>query len=108
MHKKRIFHEILNNYPFFKSDSFDVNKELIFSDDELVKFFSINKSKEGEFKFLLRKHSNSYNEISLNINNNTYFSLPKLINCWELINLIIPLTIFYVPHHQKKESSLND
>jgi hypothetical protein len=94
---KSIFLDILKNHEPHEVQGIEITKENLLSLNELAKFFSIQKKLKGEFEEIIKRYSSN---VGWYINGDFYISLPKLISMRWVIEMIIPLTIFYLDKNE--------
>lgn len=96
--------EMLKKWSAYRQSGNDIHQENLFSIGELADFFYIQIDRQDEFKNILEKahkyfqknkERHGYEPLSYKIGRTVYFSVPKLINIWPLMEKLIVLSIFY-------------
>jgi hypothetical protein len=70
----------------------DINNEYLFTEAELRRIFNVVPQREDLFKSILDKYAGN---CIYPINHTHYFSLPKIIESYWVLERIVPLTFFW-------------
>ena len=104
--KRAVLHMVLSWQQMYKSSLLnmkEINKEYLFTEEELSRIFNLAPGNTERLSSVLNKFAS--NSI-IYIHRNHYYSLPKIIESYWVLERIVPLTFFWQDGEFDKEGLL--